>query len=114
MDLSHRRRRPLGGPISPEAMATWTPEQQAAWKRNQALTQPLADAGLPVRIVNTLEKRGIFLVQDLLRQSRETLLEISNFGDKTLSELTEAIQGMGLETPVTWKKPRKPRKKGKR
>jgi DNA-directed RNA polymerase subunit alpha len=54
------------------------------------LEMSTAEIGLSVRTTNCLEDRGIFTVEDLLRSTREELLSISNFGEKTLEEVYKA------------------------
>ena len=51
------------------------------------LEMSTAEIGLSVRTTNCLEERGIFTVNDLLHCTREDLLAISNFGEKTLEEV---------------------------
>ncbi|HLA86217.1 MAG TPA: DNA-directed RNA polymerase subunit alpha C-terminal domain-containing protein [Thermoguttaceae bacterium] len=58
------------------------------------LDMSTAEIGLSVRTTNCLEERGIFTVQDLLNCSREDLLAISNFGEKTLEEVYKALEGI--------------------
>jgi DNA-directed RNA polymerase subunit alpha len=55
-----------------------------------------AEIGLSVRTTNCLEERGIFTVHDLLQCTREDLLSISNFGEKTLDEVYKALEGVGF------------------
>ena len=55
-----------------------------------------AEIGLSVRTTNCLEERGIFTVNDLLHCTREDLLSISNFGEKTLEEVYKALEGVGF------------------
>ena len=55
-----------------------------------------AEIGLSVRTTNCLEERGIFTVNDLLNCTREDLLSISNFGEKTLEEVYKALEGIGF------------------
>jgi DNA-directed RNA polymerase subunit alpha len=55
-----------------------------------------AEIGLSVRTTNCLEERGIFTVNDLLHCTREDLLAISNFGEKTLEEVYRALEGVGF------------------
>ena len=55
-----------------------------------------AEIGLSVRTTNCLEERGIFTVKDLVHCSREDLLSISNFGEKTLDEVYLALESVGL------------------
>jgi len=58
------------------------------------LEMSTAEIGLSVRTTNCLEERGIFTVEDLLNCSREDLLGISNFGEKTLDEVYKALEGI--------------------
>jgi DNA-directed RNA polymerase subunit alpha len=43
-----------------------------------------------------LEEKGIFTVNDLLNCTRDELLAISNFGEKTLEEVYKALEGIGF------------------
>ena len=63
------------------------------------LEMSTAEIGLSVRTTNCLEERGIFTVNDLLNSSREDLLSISNFGEKTLEEVYKALEGIGFYRP---------------
>ena len=60
------------------------------------LEMSTAEIGLTVRTTNCLEERGIFTVSDLLGCTREDLLAISNFGEKTLEEVYKALEGVGF------------------
>ena len=60
------------------------------------LEMSTAEIGLTVRTTNCLEDRGIFTVNDLLHCTREDLLGISNFGEKTLEEVYKALEGVGF------------------
>lgn len=60
------------------------------------LEMSTAEIGLTVRTTNCLEERGIFTVRDLLHTTREELLGISNFGEKTLEEVYKALEGIGF------------------
>lgn len=63
------------------------------------LEMSTAEIGLSVRTTNCLEERGIFTVNDLLHCTREDLLSISNFGEKTLDEVYKALEGVGFFRP---------------
>ena len=63
---------------------------------NARLEMSTAEMGLSVRTTNCLEERGIFTVQDLLNCTREDLLSISNFGEKTLEEVYKALESIGF------------------
>ena len=60
------------------------------------LEMSTAEIGLSVRTTNCLEERGIFTVSDLLQCTREDLLSISNFGEKTLDEVYKALESIGF------------------
>ena len=64
--------------------------------RAEKLEMSTAEIGLSVRTTNCLEERGIFTVNDLLNCTREDLLAISNFGEKTLEEVYKALEGIGF------------------
>jgi DNA-directed RNA polymerase subunit alpha len=63
------------------------------------LEMSTAEIGLAVRTTNCLEERGVFTVYDLLNCSREDLLSISNFGEKTLEEVYKALERVGFYRP---------------
>ena len=60
------------------------------------LEMSTAEIGLSVRTTNCLEERGIFTVNDLLHSTRDDLLSISNFGEKTLEEVYKALEKIGF------------------
>jgi len=62
----------------------------------EKLEMSTAEIGLSVRTTNCLEERGIFTVHDLLKCTRDDLLSISNFGEKTLEEVYKALEGVGF------------------
>jgi DNA-directed RNA polymerase subunit alpha len=62
----------------------------------QRLEMSTAEIGLAVRTTNCLEERGVFTVNDLLHCTREDLLSISNFGEKTLEEVYKSLEGVGF------------------
>ena len=63
---------------------------------NDRLDMSTAEIGLSVRTTNCLEERGIFTVNDLLHCTRDDLLSISNFGEKTLEEVYKALESIGF------------------
>ena len=80
-------------------MATRIPLSQAEEdSRNMAerLELSTAEIGLTVRTTNCLEDRGIFTVRELLHSTREDLLDIDNFGEKTLEEVYKSLEGIGF------------------
>jgi DNA-directed RNA polymerase subunit alpha len=64
------------------------------------LEMSAAELGLSVRTINCLEERGIRTVEDLLNCRREDLLAISNFGEKTLEDVYQALEKIGFYRPA--------------
>lgn len=89
-------------------MSNWTEAEKAAYYRKQRLETPVAEMKLAVRVINTLEDHNVVLAKQLLHQTYETLMAMTNFGERTLDEVADALRAIGLEPPV-WKKP--PRRK---
>ena len=83
--------------------------QEHAKGMKDRLKMSTAEIGLSVRTTNCLEERGIFTVQDLLNCTREDLLSISNFGEKTLEEVYKALDVIGFHRPSAKKRPLFPR-----
>jgi len=71
----------------------------AAKDQAEKLDMSTAEIGLSVRTTNCLEERGIFTVRELLHCTRDDLLAISNFGEKTLEEVYKALEGIGFFRP---------------
>ena len=72
---------------------------EKAKELTERLEMSTAEIGLSVRTTNCLEERGIFTVHDLLQCTREDLLSISNFGEKTLDEVYKALGQHRLRPP---------------
>lgn len=70
--------------------------EEDARNMQERLDLSAAEIGLTVRTTNCLEERGIFTVRDLLNCTREDLLAISNFGEKTLEEVYLALENIGF------------------
>ena len=56
----------------------------------------LAEIGLSVRTTNCLDEQGVSTVADVLRCKRSDLLNIPNFGEKTLEEVFDALERLGF------------------
>ena len=63
---------------------------------SERLEMSTAEIGLTVRTTNCLEEKGIFTVRDLLNCTRDDLLSISNFGEKTLEEVYLSLERIGF------------------
>ena len=70
--------------------------QEEGRSLRERLEMSTAEIGLTVRTTNCLEERGIFTVKELLNSTPDTLLSISNFGEKTLDEVYQALEGFGF------------------
>ena len=73
--------------------------EESERKLRERLEMSTAEIGLSVRTTNCLEERGIFTVRDLLHSTRDDLLEITNFGEKTLEEVYLALEAIGFFRP---------------
>lgn len=61
------------------------------------LDESLHELELPVRIINALETHAqVFTVKDLLMCTKPQLLELPNFGEKTLTTIYEALEKIGF------------------
>ena len=60
------------------------------------LAQPIEDMDLTVRSYNCLKREGVTTVAELTQKSEEDLLEIRNFGQKSIDEVKAKLEEMGL------------------
>jgi len=60
------------------------------------LALPVEDLNLTVRSYNCLKREGIHSVGELLSRSEQDLLDIRNFGSKSIDEVKAKLQEMGL------------------
>ena len=61
----------------------------------EELSRPLAELDFDVRAVNLLREAGIVTLKDLLSHTREELLDIHGFGEKTLEKVEARLKEMG-------------------
>jgi DNA-directed RNA polymerase subunit alpha len=61
------------------------------------LALPIEDLDLTVRSYNCLKREGIHTVGELLGRSEADLLDIRNFGAKSIDEVKAKLVGMGLQ-----------------
>jgi DNA-directed RNA polymerase subunit alpha len=86
-------------------MAEGRPGVRALGDEEQHLLEkPLEDfEGISVRSRNTLEKAKIHTLEDVARRTRDEMLQVDNFGEKSLEEVAEVLAehqlrfGMSLE-----------------
>jgi DNA-directed RNA polymerase subunit alpha len=60
------------------------------------LAQPIEDLDLTVRSYNCLKREGVTTVGELVEKSEEDLLEIRNFGQKSIDEVKAKLEEMSL------------------
>jgi len=72
-------------------------EPQEAEEVPEELLQPLTELGFEARACNLLREEGIVTLGDLLARSREELLDIHGFGEKTLKRLEEQLAQLGYK-----------------
>jgi DNA-directed RNA polymerase subunit alpha len=60
------------------------------------LAQPIEEMDLTVRSYNCLKREGVATVGDLVQKTEEDLLEIRNFGQKSIDEVKAKLEDMGL------------------
>ncbi len=71
-------------------------EEQIIEKDNTQLSMVIEELNLSVRSQNGLEKASIETVGELINRPFSALKQIENLGDKSVSEIVEAIQNLGL------------------
>ena len=83
---------PLDEPIEFSTQAVTAVDGELERKLNQSL----AELELSVRATNCLESEGIATVRELVSRSEDELLEVRNFGETTLKEVTIKLKERGL------------------
>jgi DNA-directed RNA polymerase subunit alpha len=63
---------------------------------NPELAVPIEDLSLTQRSYNCLKREGIHTVGELVSRTEQDLLDIRNFGMKSIDEVKEKLQTMGL------------------
>lgn len=69
------------------------PVEQAA---SNELSTPIEDLDLTVRSYNCLKREGINTVSELIALSEDQLMNIRNFGSKSVDEVRDKLTSMGL------------------
>ena len=60
------------------------------------MAKPIEDMDLTVRSYNCLKREGVTTLGELVQKSEEDLLEIRNFGQKSIDEVKAKLEEMGL------------------
>jgi DNA-directed RNA polymerase subunit alpha len=70
---------------------------QPAVPQNTNLFRPIEELNFSVRSANCLQSADIRYIGELVQKTEGDLLKTKNFGRKSLNEIKEALQTMGLE-----------------
>jgi DNA-directed RNA polymerase subunit alpha len=65
-------------------------------KRLEYLNMPVSDLELSVRSYNCLQAAEIKTIRDLVQKTEQDMLKYKNFGKKSLDEMKEILEEMGL------------------
>jgi DNA-directed RNA polymerase subunit alpha len=65
--------------------------------QNANLFRPIEELNFSVRSANCLQSADIRYIGELVQKTEGDLLKTKNFGRKSLNEIKEALQSMGLE-----------------
>ena len=71
-------------------------EMRAETQLEKDLALPVEDLNLTVRSYNCLKREGIHTVGELISRSEQDLLDIRNFGAKSIDEVKAKLVEMGL------------------
>jgi DNA-directed RNA polymerase subunit alpha len=85
--------------IGPSATDVYAAEQ---------LGTPIEQLDLTVRSYNCLKREGVHTVGELLSRSEADLMDIRNFGAKSIDEVKAKLQSLGLslkDSPEGWNRP---------
>ena len=83
--------------VSFEAVVVDEVEEDTAVNLEDLLRQPIDHLDLSVRSMNCLKSDNIFYVGDLVMRSEQEMLRTPNFGRKSLTEIREVLDKMGLD-----------------
>lgn len=78
------------------ALEDETAEEAEDTGMEEVLAQPIDHLDLSVRSMNCLKSDDIFRVGDLVQRSEQEMLRTPNFGRKSLTEIKEVLENMGL------------------
>lgn len=64
--------------------------------QQKALYMSIEELDLSVRPLNCLKRAGIFTVEDLVKKTEDDMLKVRNLGRKSLDEVINKLEGLGL------------------
>ena len=65
-------------------------------KKEKVLEMTIEELDLSVRSYNCLKRAGINTVEDLTNKSEEDMMKVRNLGKKSLEEVIQKLNGLGL------------------
>ena len=65
-------------------------------EQNPEMAVPIEDLNLTQRSYNCLKREGIHTIGELVAHTEQDLLDIRNFGQKSIDEVKEKLESMGL------------------
>jgi DNA-directed RNA polymerase subunit alpha len=71
-------------------------EERRELSHSEALYRPVDDLELSVRSANCLQNADIKYIGELVQRTEQEMLKTKNFGRKSLNEIKEFLQEMGL------------------
>jgi DNA-directed RNA polymerase subunit alpha len=80
-----------------ESERTFEVHEEPAVPQNANLFRPIEELNFSVRSANCLQSADIRYIGELVQKTEGDLLKTKNFGRKSLNEIKEALQSMGLE-----------------
>lgn len=83
--------------IEQEEEQTVVPKDSEAERLKRILTTKVDDLELSVRSHNCLKAANIRTIGDLVRKDESEMLKFRNFGRKSLAELMEIVENLGIE-----------------
>jgi len=76
-------------------------DDRAATQLNESLFRPVDEMELSVRSANCLQNADIKYIGELVQRSEGEMLRTKNFGRKSLNEIKEILDGIGLQFGMT-------------
>jgi DNA-directed RNA polymerase subunit alpha len=87
--------------IATEELPAEEAEAAPVEARNKVLDMPIEEVDFSVRTFNCLKKEGINTLGQLTSKTEEDLLDIRNFGHRSLDEVLEKLTNFGLSLAVS-------------
>ena len=82
--------------LSEEAKNTEIIVEKEENKKEKVLEMTIEELDLSVRSYNCLKRAGINTVEDLTNKSEEDMMKVRNLGRKSLEEVINKLNGLGL------------------